>query len=150
MSFLPSPWPAQLLRSYHLLWEVMVLGLRVTAPSLPHEYIDIHMYIYMYKYVYVCVRIHIFAYINFGREWIPALNLQVQIRNKHEHGPPINDKTPCPKPNPWAPLQKKKEKKIKDYFFLRGKIKMLLSHLLILLHPYFYSLFNWPFASLHR
>ena len=64
----------------------------------------------MYKYVYVCVYIYIFVYINLSRESIPAINHLVQIKKKkNEHGPSINNKTPCPQPNPWAPLQKKKK-----------------------------------------
>ena len=55
----------------------------------------------MYKYVYVCVYINIFVYINSSRESIPAINHLVQMKKeKNEHGPSINNKTPCPQPNP--------------------------------------------------
>ena len=51
-----------------------------------------------------------------------------------------------PKAQSMSSLKKKK----KTQLLLGGKIKILLSRLLILLHPYFCSLFNWSSTSLHR
>ena len=51
-----------------------------------------------------------------------------------------------PKAQSMSSLKKKKKKQL----LLGGKIKILLSRLLILLHPYFCSLFNWSSTSLHR
>ena len=120
----------------------MVLRLRITAPSLPHKYIDIDIDLN----VLVCLRMRVYTYtciFTFG----PGVDSSTQPLSAKEKkiyiyipdvGPSINNKTPCPKPTPRAPLQKKRE----ILFFLRGKIKMLPSHLLILLHPHFCSLFN--------
>ena len=59
--------------------------------------------------VCVCVYIHKYICIHkFG----PGVDsgsrpLSANKKKKPKHGPSINNKTPCPKPNPWAPLQKK-------------------------------------------
>ena len=63
----------------------------------------------MYKYVYVCVYIYICIY-----KFEPGVDsgyqpLSANKEKKNEHGPSINNKTPCPQPKPWAPLQKKKK-----------------------------------------
>ena len=123
----------------------MVLRLRITAPSLPHKYIDIDIDLN----VLVCLRMRVYTYtciFTFG----PGVDSSTQPLSAKEKkkiyiyiyipdvGPSINNKTPCPKPTPRAPLQKKRE----ILFFLRGKIKMLPSHLLILLHARFCSPFN--------
>ena len=100
----------------------------------------------MYKYVYVCVYIYIFVYINLSRESIPAINHSVQIKKKKMSTAHLL----ITKPRAHSPIHELLYKKKKKLFFLRGKIKMLLSRLLILLHPYFYSLFNRPFISPHR
>ena len=57
---------------------------------------------------------------------------------KPEHALSINKKTHAQSPIQELPYKKNK----KTAFFLRGKIRMPLCHLLILLQPYFCSLFN--------
>ena len=84
----------------------------------------------------VCVYICIFKFglgVDSGSR---PLSAKKRKKQNPELGPSISKKTQCPKPNPRAPLQKK------TLFFLRGKIKMLLSHLLIVLQPHFCSPFN--------
>ena len=54
----------------------------------------------MYKYVYVCVYIYICIY-----KFEPGVDsgyqpLSANKEKKNEHGPSINNKTPCPQPNP--------------------------------------------------
>ena len=90
-----------------------------------------------------CIYIYLYIYIWAGSGFQhPTTQCKRKKKNIYIYipdvGPSINNKTPCPKPTPRAPLQKKRE----ILFFLRGKIKMLPSHLLILLHPHFCSLFN--------
>ena len=56
----------------------------------------------MYKYVYVCVCIYIYICIY---KFEPGVDsgyqpLSANKEKKNEHGPSINNKTPCPQPNP--------------------------------------------------
>ena len=123
----------------------MVLRLRITAPSIPQKYIDVEIYIYIYLNALVCLRMRVYTYICIFtfRLGVDSGTQPVSAKKKKEKkipelGPSINNETPCPRPTPRAPLQKKRE----TLFFLRGKIKMLPSHLLILLHARFCSPFN--------
>ena len=148
MSFLPCPRTARTLRSYHLMWEVMVLRLRIAAPSLRHKHIDRYIYMCMYKYAYVCVYIYIYICMyKFG----PGVDSGSQplSANKNKRINPSTAHLLITKPHAQSPLHAHPRKK-KLLFSLSGKIKMLLSHLLIQLHPSFCSLFNWSLTSLHR
>ena len=95
----------------------MVLSLRITAPSLPHKYIDIYLYIfkcisaYTYVYFYICI-FKLGLGVDSGSQPLSA-----KKKKKPDPGPSVNNKTPCPKPNPRAPLQKK----ILPFFFRKNR-----------------------------
>ena len=112
MSFLPCPRTAQPLWSCHLMWEVMVLRLRIASPSLRHEHIDRYIYMCMYKYAYVCVYIYICMY-KFG----PGVDSGSQPLSANKKR--INPSTThllITKPHAQSPLHELPSKKKEKYY----------------------------------